>query len=115
MLTFIVAHILQPLGSALAILLAVSLIWCGDAGCQSGAADDQCASMICALYANHSGTTKDESTTHADCTCVCHVPAIVADSLAVVLSPPLFQRVFESTFFIPSSPNRAIYRPPLTA
>ena len=115
MMKYIATYAIQPVGSILAILFTVSLLWCGDADCWSGASDDQCASLICSLFANHAGSTQEEHGDATECSCVCHTPTIPVLAFGVEYNPPVFNGTTDIVASVPLSPTRTIYHPPLAA
>jgi len=96
------------------LLLTVSLLWCGDADCWSGSSDDQCSSLICSLFANHL-ESKEDGSASSDCSCVCHVPTMLARVCDTEYHPPVLNSGIEITIATPSAPSRPIYHPPLTS
>jgi len=96
------------------LLLTLLLFWCGDADCWSGASDDQCASLICSLFANHAGTNEGNGGS-SDCTCVCHTPTMLVRVFDTNYHPPLLKAGIEITVSAPSAPPRLIYHPPLAS
>ncbi len=116
MIKYIATYAIHPTGSLLAILFTVSLLWCGDADCWSGASDDQCASLICSLFANHQGSSQEEhGDCAAECSCICHMPTLPVLAFGVEYHPPMFNRTTDIVTSVPLSPTRTIYHPPLTA
>lgn len=114
MTKYISTYVIHPVGSLLAILFTVSLLWCGDADCWSGSSDDQCASLICSLFINHSGSSQDgNGDSSTDCTCVCHMPTIPIHAFGFEYDPPVFNRGIDIVATVPPSPTRPIYHPPL--
>lgn len=115
MMKYIATYAIHPVGSLLTILFTVSLVWCGDAECWSGSSDDQCASLICSLFANHNGSSKDESGTRSDCACDCHVPTIVQHTCDTSYYPPVVNAGIDVVKSSLSAPPRPVYHPPLAA
>jgi hypothetical protein len=106
-------YAVRPAGLLLVALFALSLIWCPDAACRTGAGDDQCTSLICALLANTGGPRQVQSSNlSTECVCVCHMPTIsgwVPDAGYHLTAHDLR---FESPPSIPASPSRSIDQPP---
>jgi hypothetical protein len=113
MISLVTRCALRPLALLLATLFVATLVWCGDAECSSGTGPDQCASLLCALFANHNAPAdaQDPPCAH-DCTCACHtpvLPAIESRPVSDVLAEPA---TFEYLALIPTSPLRMVYHPP---
>jgi hypothetical protein len=97
------------------LLLTLALFWCGDANCWSGASDDQCSSLICSIFANHNGSSKGESSTHSDCSCVCHIPTLMHHTTDIGYYPPVLTAGTNVSVSSLSAPPRPIYHPPLAS
>jgi hypothetical protein len=96
------------------LLVTLSLFWCGDADCWSGTSDDQCSSLICSLFANHPESNEGGGAA-SECSCVCHLPTMLARDVDTNYHPPVVSAGIEATMVAPSAPSRPIYHPPLTS
>jgi hypothetical protein len=107
------AYAIQPASLLLVLAFAASLFWCGEAACWSGTGDDQCASLICSLFANHNTPhEKQNGDCSIECMCVCHMQAIPGMEFDTEHNLTAQNTAFEITASAPSSPTQSVYHPP---
>jgi hypothetical protein len=114
MISLVSQYALRPFAGALAALLISTLLWCGDAECRSGTSPDQCASLLCALFAQHddaSSPVHGSACSH-DCTCACHTPVLPPLALAMLQEVRAEVATFDYIAAIPVSPLPMVYHPP---
>jgi hypothetical protein len=103
-------------GWAIAFALSaqlLGLIFCGDADCLRGGADENCATLICGLFTKHSAAASPSGSSQNDsCQCFCHalinLPRI---ALAAVTLPSASFHPVEALRPV-SAPIRSIDHPP---
>jgi len=106
-------YVVRPMGLLLAVLFVASLVWCSDEACWSGTNDDQCTSLVCALFANHNSPGKNQTNSDsAKCMCVCHTPIISGIDFDTEHHLTVESTTFEFPTFTTSSPTRSIDHPP---
>ncbi len=105
----------RALGLLLAVCFTASLFICGDADCSGSNNDKDCTCLLCAVLHNHGASSPDSfSGTNKDCSCVCHVPTIVASTFSFDYHPISRDNIFIVIASVPLAPNRIVYHPPAT-
>ncbi len=105
---------LSFVSSLLLTLFALSIVWCGDFDCLAGGTNEDCSALICTLLDKHS--TENENpmeSSNKDCSCVCHMSALVSKSLGVKCFHGFQLTTLTLTLVPPSAPAKRIYHPPL--
>src|SRR5574342_744650 len=69
----------RNVGVFFVVCFTVSMFMCGDDDCLTGNGDENCASLLCSLLNKHAATSQNAASgADKDCSCVCHVPTIIA-------------------------------------
>jgi hypothetical protein len=113
MINLVSQYALRPLAALLAVLFVSTLLWCGDAACWTGSSPDQCASLLCALFAQHDASSAGhESTCAHDCTCPCHTPVVPPLAMTVLQEVRAEVATFVYIASTPVSSLPMVYHPP---
>lgn len=106
-------YALCPVATLLILVLAATLVWCGDPACQAGTGDDHCVSLLCSLFSSHSAPEKngncDRST---ECKCFCHMPTLSGTTVEIDHHLTAENVICKCCSSTPCSPSRSIYHPP---
>jgi len=106
-------YMVRPSGLLVISLFSLSLVWCPDAACRTESGDDQCSSLICALFAKPDSANQAQSSDLSTaCVCVCHtqtVPGPTSDREHSLTGQNI---LLESSVSFPATTAKSIYRPP---
>jgi len=116
MIRWITARALFPVATFLIVLVAVTLVWCGDAECWTGESEDECTSLLCSLLSRDDPGSGDQGCASSpDCTCTCHLSIIPVSATVVDYHPPVFNGATDVVSSVPPPPIQPIYHPPIEA
>lgn len=109
----------KPLSLILLVILNLSFVWCPDGGCSSDELGDGCTSLLCIVL--HSQSSESNRPGHSSeasaksCSCVAQSPSLVPSpgSLNCVIACQALTIAVEANIL--SSPNRPLFRPPVSA
>ena len=109
-------YLVSQLTVLLVLCFIASLICCGDADSLKGKSNEDFASLICSLLDRHESSAGNSlGSKTKDCSCVCHVPTLTANSIALSYCPPHQEIIPAANFTTTSAPTRIILRPPIAA